>query len=155
MGRERPGALLARRTRTIGMCLFDARSRGQPIPLLVQVRRTVMNHASYARCPRIRLPHMMNKVILRTSGSEQEGIMSYLQQTIKAVIRPGDEVGYVAECLEIAVVTQGRTLDETVKHLQEATALHLEGEHLAAFGLREKPTLVLTMELDPAHAQAS
>ena len=81
--------------------------------------------------------------------------MSYLQQTIKAVIRPGDEVGYVAECLEIAVVTQGRTLDETVKHLQEATALHLEGEHLAAFGLREKPTLVLTMELDPAHAQAS
>jgi hypothetical protein len=31
----------------------------------------------------------------------------------------------------------------------------LEGEHLADFGLREKPTLVLTMELDPAHAQAS
>jgi hypothetical protein len=46
----------------------------------------------------------MNKVILRTSGSKREGIMSYLQQTIKAVIRPGDEVGYVAECLEIAVV---------------------------------------------------
>ena len=39
--------------------------------------------------------------------------------------------------------------------LQEATALHLEGEHQAAFGLREKPTLVLTMELDPVHAQAS
>lgn len=78
-----------------------------------------------------------------------------LQQTIKAVIRAGDEVGYVAECLEIAVVTQGRTLDETVKHLQEAIALHLEGEHLADFGLREKPTLVLTMELDPAHVQAS
>ena len=81
--------------------------------------------------------------------------MSYLQQTIKAVIRPGDDSGYVAECLEIAVVTQGRTLDETVKHLQEATALHLEGEHLATFGLREKPTLVLTMELEPVHAQAS
>lgn len=82
--------------------------------------------------------------------------MAPLQQTIKAVIRAGDDVGYVAECLEIAVVTQGRTLDETVKHhVQEATALHLEGEHLADFGLREKPTLVLTMELDPAHAQAS
>ena len=51
-----------------------------------------MNHASYALCPRIRLPHMMNKVILRISGSKREGIMSYLQQTIKAVIRPGDEV---------------------------------------------------------------
>ena len=43
--------------------------------------------------------------------------MSYLQQTIKAVVRSGDEAGYVAECLEIAAVTQGRTLDETVKHL--------------------------------------
>ena len=32
-GRERPGALLARRTRTIGMCSFDARSKGQPWPL--------------------------------------------------------------------------------------------------------------------------
>lgn len=81
--------------------------------------------------------------------------MSYLQQTIKAVIRPGDEAGYVAECLEIAVVTQGRTLDETVKHLQEATALHLEGESLESFGLRDKPTLVLTMELDPVYAKAS
>ncbi len=81
--------------------------------------------------------------------------MSHLQQTIKAVVRPGDEGGYVAECLEIGVVTQGRTLDDTVRHLQEATALHLEGEDPAAFGLREKPTLVLTMELDPAHAQAS
>ncbi len=81
--------------------------------------------------------------------------MRYLQQTIKAVIRPGEESGYVAECLEIAIVAQGRTLDETVKHLQEATALHLDGENLAALGLREKPTLVLTMELDPLHAQAS
>lgn len=81
--------------------------------------------------------------------------MAPLQQTIKAVIRAGDDIGYVAECVEIAVVTQGRTLDETVEHLQEATALHLEGEHLADFGLRDKPTLVLTMELDPAHAQTS
>ncbi|MBX3320045.1 MAG: type II toxin-antitoxin system HicB family antitoxin [Nitrospira sp.] len=81
--------------------------------------------------------------------------MSSLQQTIKAVIRPGDDTGYVAECLELAVVTQGRTLDETVKHLQEATALHLEGEDLAALGLRQNPTLLLTMELDPVHAQAS
>ena len=30
---ERPGALLARRTRTIRMCSFDARSKGQPWPL--------------------------------------------------------------------------------------------------------------------------
>ena len=33
MVREWPGALLARRTRTIRMCSFDARSKGQPWPL--------------------------------------------------------------------------------------------------------------------------
>jgi len=54
-----------------------------------------------------------------------------LQHTIKAVIRPGEDSGYVAECLEIAVVTQGRTLDEVTRNLQEAVALHLDGEDLA------------------------
>ena len=52
---------------------------------------------------------------------------SDLQHTIKAFIRRG-EAQYVAECLEVAVVTQGRTLDETIANLQEAVALHLEGE---------------------------
>jgi len=72
--------------------------------------------------------------MLSLSDVKWEDLMSYSQQTIKAVIRPGEESGYVAECLEIAVVTQGRTLDETVRHLKEATALHLEGENLAAAG---------------------
>ena len=30
---ERPGTLLARRTRTVKLCSFDARSKGQPWPL--------------------------------------------------------------------------------------------------------------------------
>lgn len=55
-----------------------------------------------------------------------------LQHTVKAVIRPGEESGYVAECMEIPVVTQGETLDETVANLNEAVALHLDGEDLAA-----------------------
>lgn len=38
-----------------------------------------------------------------------------LQQTIKSFIRPGEQSGYIAECLEISVVTQGETLDEVVK----------------------------------------
>lgn len=60
---------------------------------------------------------MENKAILGTGSRKLESVMSYLQQTIKAVVRPRDETGYVAECLEIAVVTQGQTLDETVKYL--------------------------------------
>ena len=79
-------------------------------------------------------------------------LVKNLQHTIKAVIRPGDGSGYVAECLEIAVVTQGATLDETVANLKEAVQLHLEGEDLADFALAPNPTLLVTMELEPAYA---
>jgi predicted RNase H-like HicB family nuclease len=75
-----------------------------------------------------------------------------LQHTIKAVVRPGDESGYVAECLEIPVVTQGTTLDETIANLHEAVSLHLEDEDLAALGLAANPTIIVTMELDAVHA---
>ena len=81
--------------------------------------------------------------------------MKHLQQTIKAVLRPGDEEGYVAECVEVSVVTQGHTLDETVANLKEAVALHLEGEDPETFGLKHRPTLLLTIEIGPAHAEAS
>ncbi len=73
--------------------------------------------------------------------------MRALQRNIKAVIRPGEESGYVAECLEVAVVTQGVTLDEVMRNLQEAVALHLEGEDLAALGLEASATIVATIEL--------
>jgi len=72
-----------------------------------------------------------------------------LQHTIKAYIRKGED-HYVAECLEIPVVTQGRTLDEAVSNLREAVALHLEGEDLGALGLAPNPTLLITMETEPA-----
>jgi predicted RNase H-like HicB family nuclease len=70
-----------------------------------------------------------------------------MQQTIKAVINKGETL-YVAECLEVAVVTQGTTLDETIKNLQEAAKLHLEGEDPADFGLVPNPTLLVTIELE-------
>lgn len=75
-----------------------------------------------------------------------------LQRTIKAVIRPGEQSGYVAECLEIAVVTQGSTLDEVTRNLKETVELHLAGEDLASLGLAPDPTILVTLELTPAHA---
>jgi predicted RNase H-like HicB family nuclease len=78
--------------------------------------------------------------------------MKSLQHTIKVMIRRGEESGYVAECVEIAVITQGQTLDEVTRNLQEAVALHLEGEDLAALGLAANPTLVVTMEIESAYA---
>ena len=68
------------------------------------------------------------------------------------MIRRGEESGYVAECVEIPVVTQGETLDEVTNNLREAVTLHLEGEDLTELGLAENPTLVVTMEVTPAYA---
>ncbi len=75
-----------------------------------------------------------------------------LKESINAIIRPGEQRGYVAECLDISVVTQGETLDEVVRNLQEAVALHLEGEEPTDFGLIAKPLLVITFELQLEYA---
>ncbi len=50
-----------------------------------------------------------------------------MRQSIKAYVHKGDKY-YVAECLEIPVVTQGKNLDEVISNLQEAISLHLEDE---------------------------
>ena len=75
-----------------------------------------------------------------------------LQRTIKAVIRAGEQSGYVAECLELPVIKQGQTLDEVTNNLREAIQLHLDREHLAELGLVPEPTVVVTFELETAYA---
>ena len=73
-----------------------------------------------------------------------------LQHTIKAFIRSG-ETHYVAECVELAVVTQGVTLDETLANLREAVALHIEGEDLFTFGLVPNPTISYSFRQGATH----
>ena len=73
-----------------------------------------------------------------------------LRHEIHAVIHRERGV-YTAECLEVAVVTQGRTLDETVANLSEAVSLHLEGEDPREWGLVTSPGLTITWSL-PARA---
>ena len=68
------------------------------------------------------------------------------------VVKEGD--WYVADCAEIAVVTQGRTVDETIANLREAVALHLEGEEATTLGIVATPKLVVTIEVRPADAAA-
>ena len=72
-----------------------------------------------------------------------------MHHSIKAFIYKGDS-HYIAECHEIAVVTQGKTLDETIANLKEAVALHLESEDPAAFDLIPNPSLLVTLELEPS-----
>jgi predicted RNase H-like HicB family nuclease len=55
---------------------------------------------------------------------------------------------YVAECLDLPVVTQASTLDQLAINIQEAVALHLEGEDLGELGFAEDPTILVTFELE-------
>jgi len=69
------------------------------------------------------------------------------RETVHAVIE-GEEPAYVAECLELGVVTQGKTLDEVVDNLRQALALHLQDEDLAVLGLAEHPRVELIYEME-------
>jgi predicted RNase H-like HicB family nuclease len=66
--------------------------------------------------------------------------------TIKAHIHAGEESGYVAECVELPIVTQGQSLDEVTFNLREAISLHLEGEDLAALGFAPNPSIVVNCQ---------
>jgi len=68
------------------------------------------------------------------------------RDTIHAVVRRSRD-WYVAECLEAAVTTQGRTLDEMLANLQEAIGLHLEGSDAAALGFTTAPRISVTYEI--------
>ncbi len=74
--------------------------------------------------------------------------------TIHAVIQPGDQTGFVAECHELPIITQGATLDEVTQNLRDAIALHLEGEDLRKLGFAANPTVTVNYELGPVRAQA-
>jgi len=76
-----------------------------------------------------------------------------LRGVVHAIIER-DGKWFVAECLEIAVVTQGRTLDEAAEALREAVALHLNGEDPVALGLAAPLRLVLQYEIPMADGSA-
>jgi predicted RNase H-like HicB family nuclease len=69
-----------------------------------------------------------------------------MKHTIQVRIFRGERQ-YVAECLDLPVVTEAPTLDELSVNIQEAIALHLEGEKVEEFGFAPNPTILATMEL--------
>lgn len=71
-----------------------------------------------------------------------------MKKIIQVHVYQGDN-HYVAECLDLPVVTQGKTLDELAKNLREAIELELEGENLGDFGLAEEPSVLASFELEP------
>jgi predicted RNase H-like HicB family nuclease len=67
------------------------------------------------------------------------------RDTIHIVVRRSAGF-FVAESLELALVTQGRSLDELLRNLRQAVRLHLEGESPGSFGLSASPRIAVTYE---------
>ena len=59
---------------------------------------------------------------------------------------------YVAECVDLPIVTQGKTLDEVVENIREAIELHLEDENLEELGISPNFAVLINMELEYAKA---
>ncbi|MBU2610854.1 MAG: type II toxin-antitoxin system HicB family antitoxin [Chloroflexi bacterium] len=57
------------------------------------------------------------------------------------------ETHYIAQCVDLPVVTQGKTLDELIENVKEAVTLHLEGENLAELGLSPEPSILANFEV--------
>lgn len=77
-----------------------------------------------------------------------------MRHIIQFHISRGDST-YVAQGVDLPIVTQADTLDELAENIKEATALHLEGEDLSALGLAPSPSVLVNFELSndmPAHA---
>lgn len=70
-----------------------------------------------------------------------------MKKTIQVRISSGDHQ-YVAECLDLPVVTQAVTLDQLAINIREAVGLHLDGENLTELGFCANPTILATMELE-------
>ena len=78
--------------------------------------------------------------------------MVAMKRIVQVKIFKGEKY-YVAECLDLPVVSQGETLDEVVANIKEAIELHLEGEDLKEWGILPDFSILINLEL-LAHAKA-
>lgn len=70
-----------------------------------------------------------------------------MKNIIQFHIYKGDKY-YIAQGIDLPVITQGETLDELAKNLKEAVELQLEGENLADFDLMPKPSVLANFEIE-------
>ncbi len=74
-----------------------------------------------------------------------------MKSIVQFTISKGDEY-YVAEGVNVPVVTQARTLDELTQNIREALAVQFEGEDLRTFDLAPEPSVLINFELPKAYA---
>lgn len=74
-----------------------------------------------------------------------------MKRNIQVKIYKGEKY-YVAECLDLPVVSQGKTIDEATENIKEAISLHLEGEDLKELGILPDYSIVVSFEIPFAYA---
>lgn len=123
------------RTHIVSRCCVNApKNHAHQWPYFKRLRRGLYE---------IRRTYSSPSVEVRgAAGSVEDGA---LHETIHTVISES-EGAYVAECLEVAVVTQGDSLDETLRNLREAVGLFMSDEDPAALGLVANPRLSINLE---------
>lgn len=76
-----------------------------------------------------------------------------MKKIIQVKVYKGDKY-FVAECVDLPVVSQGKTLDEAAENIREAIDLHLEGENLDDWDVSPEYSILVNFELEPIHAKA-
>ena len=89
-----------------------------------------------------------NNNVVKYKGRNQE-----MKKNIQVRISKGEKY-YVAECVDLPVVTQGKTLDEVTENIKEAISLHLEGEDLEEWDILPDFSVLVNLELEPVYAKA-
>lgn len=69
-----------------------------------------------------------------------------MRNIIYIQIYKGDKY-YVAEGMNLPVVTQGKDLDEVVANVKEAVELHLSGEDTKDLDFTKNPEVLINLEL--------
>lgn len=123
------------RTHVVSRCCVNApKNHDHRLPYFRRLGRGV-----YEICRTYALP------AAQVAAARRDADGGELRETIHTVITES-EGAYVAECLEMGVVTQGESLDETLRNLREAVGLFMEDEEPAALGLVPSPRIAISFE---------
>ncbi len=106
-----------------------------------------IDRGHYVVAPRYRTPERGAATLREQQPGYGAPLTIPRRGTIHAAVSNADG-WFTAACLEIAVVTQGRTFDETLENLRDAIALHLEEETPEQLGLSRPISLSITFEQD-------
>ena len=68
---------------------------------------------------------LLSKIVNRKQLNNQRGIIQSMKQMLSVVVHK-EKSFYIAECMEVGTVSQGRTIEEAIENLKESTELYLE-----------------------------